>query len=170
MTAGERYITTLDIRAALSGHETELLDALNIPWRDGKPHIACPYRDHSDNNPSWRWDQSNRKAFCTCIRGSHSIFDVIIKVENIDFEEAKIRAAKILKREDLIRIRIGAKHYQRHDVQSLLNPSVDNRDDHLYSLYLASRLGIESADVPLATTPVIGKRGKTRGGGDFWIP
>jgi hypothetical protein len=42
MTAGDRYVTTADIRAALMGRETELIDTLNIAWRDGKPHIACP--------------------------------------------------------------------------------------------------------------------------------
>jgi hypothetical protein len=35
MTAGERYVSTVDIRAAL---------------------LRCPYRDHADDHPSWRWD------------------------------------------------------------------------------------------------------------------
>jgi hypothetical protein len=54
MTAGERYVTTADIRSAIAGRETERLDALNIAWRDGRPDIASPYRDHPDDNPSWR--------------------------------------------------------------------------------------------------------------------
>jgi len=65
--ADQRFVvTTADIRAAVRGRETDLLDALNIDWRRAKPHIRCPYQDHDDNNPSWRWDERKRKAFCTC--------------------------------------------------------------------------------------------------------
>jgi hypothetical protein len=92
-----------DIRAAITGRETELLDALNIRRRDGKPHIACPYRDHADDHPSWRWDERKRKAFCTC--GARDVLGVLMGVEGIDFEAAKIRAAEFLKRPDLIRER-----------------------------------------------------------------
>ena len=52
-------------------------------------------------NPSWRWDEQKRCAICTC--GSNSISEVLIKVEGISFEAAKIRAAEILGRQDLIR-------------------------------------------------------------------
>ena len=55
MTAGigERFIATTDIRAAIKGRETDLLDALGIPWRDARPRINCPYPDHPDKDPSW---------------------------------------------------------------------------------------------------------------------
>ena len=43
------------------------------------------------------------RAFCTC--GSHSILDVLMKVEGIGFDQAKIRAAELLKRSDLIKKR-----------------------------------------------------------------
>src|SRR6516225_9466460 len=107
MTADERYVTTADMRAALASRETELLDSLNIPWRDGRPHIACPYREHADNNPSWRWDERKRKAFCTC--GTRDVLGVLMGVEGIEFEAAKIRAAELLKRPDLIRKRRARK-------------------------------------------------------------
>ena len=100
MTAGERYVTTAGIRTALIGSETELIDALKIPWRDGRPHIACPYREHADNNPSWRWDERKRKAFCTC--GTRDVLGVLMGVEGIEFEAAKIRAAELLRRSVLI--------------------------------------------------------------------
>jgi hypothetical protein len=38
-----------------------LLDALNISWRAGNPHIRCPYPGHSDANPSWHWDGTGGK-------------------------------------------------------------------------------------------------------------
>jgi hypothetical protein len=103
MTAGKRYVTTVGIRAVLTGRETELLNALNIPWRDGKPHIACPYQGHTDDHPSWRWDERKRKAFCTC--GARDAIGVLMGVEEIEFEAAKLRAAELLKRGDLIRER-----------------------------------------------------------------
>ena len=100
---GERFVITSDIRQAIKGREAEILDGLGIPWRSGKPHINCPYRDHQDRNPSWRWDEHKHRAICTC--GSHSILDVLTKVEGIDFYVAKLRAAELLKRTDLIRVR-----------------------------------------------------------------
>ena len=74
---GERYVATKAIREAVRGRETDILDALGIDWRRGRPHIHCPYRDHTDNDPSWRWDERRSRALCTCIAGSDSILDVV---------------------------------------------------------------------------------------------
>jgi hypothetical protein len=103
-TGSERYVTTSGIRAAARGRETIILDGLGIDWKQPttKPHIHCPYREHADDNPSWRWDGRRRKAFCTCAKAD-SIFDVLMKVEGLDFDRAKIRAAELLNRSDLIR-------------------------------------------------------------------
>lgn len=105
MTGGERYVTNPNARGGIKGRETEILDAFGIRWREGKPHINCPYPDHADNNPSWRWDRRKARAYCTCHTGGHSALDVIMNVEGIDFERAKIRAAELLNRSDLIRER-----------------------------------------------------------------
>ena len=153
-TPPEVYVATADIRTSVNGRETDLLDALGILWRAGRPHINCPYPDHSDKNPSWRWDEQKRCAICTC--GSDSILKVLIKVEGISFEAAKIRAAEILGRQDLIRIRTGGERYQRQDAYSLLNPPADNRDDELPFVYLGSRLGLEPGEIPRPFTPVVG--------------
>jgi len=102
MTTSKLYVTNPDARTAIKGHETEILDALDIHWREGEPHINCPYPDHADNNPSWRWDRRKARAYCTCHTGGHSALDVIMNVERIDFETAKIRAADLLHRSDLI--------------------------------------------------------------------
>jgi DNA-binding Lrp family transcriptional regulator len=107
MTESDRYVTTAQIRAAFSGRETELLDALGIPWRNGQSHVACPYRDHHDDHPSWRWDGCKRRAFCTC--GARDVLGVLMGVEGIEFAAAKIRAAELLGRSDLIRERRGRK-------------------------------------------------------------
>ena len=91
------------IKEAVAGREGEILDALGIRWRDGRPHLRCPYLAHLDKSPSWRWDAEKRVAFCTCEDRAQSIFDVIIRVEGGDFARAVDRAAEILGRPDLIR-------------------------------------------------------------------
>src|ERR1700757_3005647 len=98
-----RSVQNRAIKAAVKGREVEVLAALQINWRSGQPHINCPYPSHPDANPSWRWDEKKACAFCSCIEKSHSIFDVVMTKEAIDFEAAKIRVAQILGREDLVR-------------------------------------------------------------------
>jgi hypothetical protein len=68
------------VQALAIGRECEVLDALGIRWREGRPHIRCPYPAHADHHPSWRWDQKAARARCTCSK-SDSIFDVVMKVE-----------------------------------------------------------------------------------------
>ena len=89
------------ITEAVAGHETEILDKLGISWRDGHPHIRCPYLGHLDANPSWRWDEAKARAFCTCSDGALSIFDVIMRVQGGDFKAAATRAAEMIGRPEL---------------------------------------------------------------------
>ena len=93
-----RFVKIEAIRLAVRGHEIEILGKLGIEWHGGG-HIHCPYPDHPDKDPSWRWDHKKNCAFCTCIvdRKSHSIFDVAVKVLETDFAGAKIRVAELLK-------------------------------------------------------------------------
>ena len=132
-----------------------MLRALGIPWKKGARHISCPYPDHADQNPSWRWDERKAKAFCTCItqRGGHSILDIVKRMEGIDFDVAKLRVAEILGRTDLIETK-----GQRMDAASLLQPPADQRDDGLGSRYLAYRLGVPPDAVPMPSTRVVGWR------------
>ena len=151
----DQYIPTLAIQKAVRGRETEVLQALNIPWGDGAMHLTCPYPDHADEHPSWRWDGKKNRAYCTCIDRSHSIFDVMMRRESLDFETAKLRVAEILGRHDLIKAR-HRERYQTMDAASLLRPPVDQRDDDLVGAYLAHRLGVAAPDVPLPSTPAVG--------------
>jgi len=98
-----RFVPTNAIKQAVPGRETDVLDALGVDWRSGRPHIPCPYRDHVDDNPSWRWDTRKCRAFCTC--GARDLLGVLMGVEGIEFDQAKIRAAELLKRVDLIKER-----------------------------------------------------------------
>jgi hypothetical protein len=99
-TGIDRYVCSTDIRRALEAREEHILDAVNIPWRTGRPHIRCPYPDHDDANPSWRWDVRKKRAYCTC--GSDPILGVLMRAEAIDLDAAKLRAADILGQSDLI--------------------------------------------------------------------
>ncbi len=155
-----RYVTTPAIKAAVNGREGDILDRLGIAWRNGRQHISCPYPDHDDHNPSWRWDEKRNRAYCTCIteRGSDGIFDVIAKVAKLDFAAAKLRAAELLGRSDLIKVK-GDGAGQKTDAASLLSPPAEGRDDSLVSLYLATRLGLDDLGaVPLPTTKAVGWR------------
>jgi hypothetical protein len=152
------YVATLAIRAAVRGCEGDVLDALGIDWRRGNPHISCPYPDHDDRNPSWRWDERRSRAYCSCSQKPETIFDVVMRVRWLDFNAAKVCVAELLGRGDLIKIKssIGG---QKTDPSSLLSPPPTNRDDRLVGRYLAARLGIEDpAAVPLPSTQVAGWR------------
>jgi hypothetical protein len=156
MTA-ERYVPTEALKQAVRGHETVVLAALGVAWQSGAQHIACPYPDHADQNPSWRWDERKVRAYCTCIEQSHSIFDVVMRIEGIEFEAAKLRVAEILGRHDLIKVKDGERH-QAMDAASLLRPPADQRDEELVRSYLAYRLDMPPEQVPVPSTPVVGWR------------
>jgi hypothetical protein len=99
----DRYVPTEAIKSAVAGRELDILAALQIRWRAGRPHIHCPYPTHADDHASWQWDERRRCAFCTCINGIHDIFEVVTAVESLDFEATKLRVAEILGRQDLIK-------------------------------------------------------------------
>ena len=102
MSAGERYVRTKAIHDAVKGREAAVLNTLGIHWDGKSSHIRCPYPDHEDQHPSWRWNRVKGRAHCTCTP-SASIFDVVVKVRGVDFEAAKIAVAEMVGRPDLIR-------------------------------------------------------------------
>ena len=156
--SAERFVRTKAIRAAVKGRESDILDALGIAWRNSRPHISCPYPDHDDHDPSWRFDTRTRRALCTCItdRKSDGIFDVVIKMKAVDFDAAKIYVAETLHRDDLIKTKGGNSSNQKTDPQSLLNPPANNRDDEIPPRYLAARLGIAPDQIPAPSTKMAG--------------
>jgi hypothetical protein len=161
MTAADRYVKTADIRAAVKGRESDILDRLRIPWRKGNPHIDCPYPDHGGAD-DWRWDSRKYRAYCTCIgkrageKRSHSILDVVALIESVDFDTAKIRVAQIIGRTDLIKTKSGGNRRQAADARSLLNPAPENRNDDLVWIYLGHRLNVDPDRVPRPTTRAVG--------------
>src|SRR5262245_35237951 len=145
-----RYVATADLKDALRGRETELIDVLGIAWRSGQPHIHCPYTEHTDANPSWRWDEPHARAHCSC--GAQDALGVARKVLGLDFEATKVRVAELLRRDDLICGKTGSSG-QRTDTQSLMSAKPKDCDDSLPIQYLAHRLNVEPKMVPRPTTP-----------------
>jgi hypothetical protein len=155
MSAAE-FVVTAAIKHAVAGREAEVLEGLGIDWRSGRPHIQCPYRDHADSDPSWRWDDRHRRAHCTC-SARDDIFDVAAKIDGGDFDAAKLRIARILHRDDLIKEKSGGgQQYQATDAKSLLEAKSEHRDDRLPIFYLAHRLAVDPSAVPIPATPVLG--------------
>lgn len=152
-----RYVATKVIRTVVQGREGDVLDALGIAWRNRRgQHIQCPYPDHADADPSWRWDEARARALCTCIEKSDSIFDVVAKIKSLDFEAAKIRVAELLGRTDLVKLK-GDGSGQKTDPAALLAPPADLRDDTLPRRYLAGRLGLADPDfIPPPATATAG--------------
>jgi Toprim domain len=161
MTALEPYVPFALINEAAKGRENDVLSALGIKWDGTSGHVRCPYPDHPDHEPSWRWDDKRKVAFCTCIgsrRGekkAHGIFSIVAAKEELDREAAKVRVAEIIGRPDLI-VQTDGQKYQRTDAASLLSPLPENRDDALPWTYLGHRLGIEPERVPRPATKVVG--------------
>jgi hypothetical protein len=94
-----RYVPTAAIDQAVKGCEAEVVRGVGIAWH-GRDHIHCPYGTHPDRNPSWRLTEQGL-AICTC-RTAHNVFHVVMAMEGLDFDAAKIRVAEILGRQDLI--------------------------------------------------------------------
>jgi hypothetical protein len=157
---GDGYVKTSSIMAAVRGRELEVLGAVGIESQGGRGHIRCPYADHGGDN-DWRWDNEKKLAYCSCIgrrageKRAHTIIRVVAVKEDLKFEGAKVRIAKIIGRSDLI-IGSQARKNGRTDATSLLNPPAENRDDTLVYAYLGHRLGIDPGRVPRPATKAIG--------------
>jgi hypothetical protein len=114
MTAAPRYVTTADIQPAVKGQEVGVLRGLGIDWTGSRGHIDCPYPDHGGKS-DWRWDDKKGLAFCTCIgkrpgeKKADTIFDVVMNRLGVDFDEAKVYVAELIRRPDLIKTKGGDK-------------------------------------------------------------
>lgn len=156
--ASTRYVKTTDAQRAIKGHEVEILNAVGIPLRPGQhTHIRCPYPHHGGSD-DWRLTKDMR-AICTCTGDkTDSIFDIVGKVEGLDFEASKIRCVEITGATDIIKTKSGdgKNSFQATDANSLLSARPERRDDSLPRAYLAHRLGVEPDAVLMPTTPAVG--------------
>jgi hypothetical protein len=82
-----------DIHEQIRGRELELIkkaanSGFHWPPANGKAHVHCPFPDHSDENPSWRWDDAKCRYFCTCPPGGGSAIDALMRLKGLDFQDA----------------------------------------------------------------------------------
>ncbi|MBX9740691.1 MAG: hypothetical protein K2X62_11485, partial [Beijerinckiaceae bacterium] len=148
------YVPTSAIEPVLEGRETDVLDRLGIPWREGRPHIRCPYPTHGGEG-DWRWDEKKRRAYCTCSKGDN-IFGVVGRCQGVEFEEAKIRVAELLGRSDIIRQKAAKGPFIKHNAEGLLAATATLQEDSLVAAYLGHRLGIAPEAVLLPSTRALG--------------
>ena len=74
-------------RDRLVDRELELLARLGIDWPPhGRHHIRCPFPDHEDRHPSWRWDTEHRAWFCTC--GGGDLISAVMRMRACEFKDA----------------------------------------------------------------------------------
>jgi hypothetical protein len=79
-----------DIHAEIRDDGLGILRDLGIPWppQGKRTHIRCPFPDHPDNNPSWRYVAHKRRAYCTCAPSGLGIVDVVMRKRGVSFPEA----------------------------------------------------------------------------------
>ena len=77
-------------------------------------------------------------------------------MDGIDFDASKIKIAELLPRSDLIKTKRGGGTSQKMTAAALLYAPANRRDDSLPVRYLAHRLGVNVADVPVPATPMVG--------------
>ncbi len=77
-----------NIHEEIRGRELETLRALGIEWpaRNHATHINCPFPDHNDADPSWRWDPRKGHWYCSCDSGS--AVDAVMRMHGCDFSAA----------------------------------------------------------------------------------
>jgi hypothetical protein len=76
----------MQAQAIINGRQLQVLAALGIHWRQSSKHIRCPFPDHDDHNPSWRWDDASGKWFCTC--GNGDVLDAVQRMRGVAFKAA----------------------------------------------------------------------------------
>jgi phage/plasmid primase-like uncharacterized protein len=66
-----------DIKDSIAGREEQILDSLGVNW-ESRRAIRCPFPDHEDKSPSWRWNSTKGKYYCSC--GHGDVFDVVARI------------------------------------------------------------------------------------------
>src|SRR5687767_4593945 len=127
----------------IQGREHDVLRSLGITL-DGRPHILCPYPGHDDHKASWRWDSSKKRAFCTCIDGSHSLMDVVMSMRGEDFASS----ARWVEESLGLERQAPSKQFRpfpSSKPDSLLSPPADQAASDVVRKYLAHRLKVDPA-------------------------
>ena len=155
-----------NVSELVGGRESEILAALGIELDASGAHIRCPYPDHEDVHPSYRWIAGEAKAVCTC-RSKHGIIDVVMNAKGLDFAGAARWIEDVLsggktggKTGGFDRLRKAVERKPEKGSFSapdkLLSPPSDRGASDLARAYLAARLGVAPSEVVMPTTKTAG--------------
>jgi len=62
----------------IEGRELLVLSAVGIvPPKRRDEKMRCPFPDHEDKDPSWRWEERQNRYFCSCYPTSGDVLDII---------------------------------------------------------------------------------------------
>ena len=90
--AHQRSRPRRDIHDEIRGHELTIIRALGIHWppKNHATHINCPFPDHDDKDPSWRWDSRKNRFYCSRDHGvgGNSAVDAVRLMHGCDFNTA----------------------------------------------------------------------------------
>src|SRR5690242_16311473 len=95
--AGLKRRSGADIHQGIAGRERELLHLLKLDLPKNGQHRRCPFPDHQDEHPSWRWDDKKRRWFCTCAPKGGTVIDAVMRLLSLDFKDAANFVRKTLR-------------------------------------------------------------------------
>jgi uncharacterized protein (DUF927 family) len=147
-----------------AGRETVVFAKLGIQLPDRGQHIRCPFPDHDDHNPSWRWDAKDRKSHCSC--GHEDIIGNVQKVLRVSAHDAGQFILEclpetddvIFKKKVTLRAIDSTKSTadQNRKLDDLLTPHSSVKDNEVPRRYLSSRTGVDGNDLVMPSTPYAG--------------
>ncbi len=77
------------LRNVEESHADKILAAIGAKPQIGKRHQRCPFSDHEDRNPSFRYDPDAGLVYCTCLEEQGcSLTDAISRARGLDFQTA----------------------------------------------------------------------------------
>lgn len=161
---------------AAANHEL-ILDRLGITGYRGNRHIRCPFPNHEDSSPSWRWKKEDGRFYCSC--GSGTMIDVIMTMTGCDFGQA-IKAIRAIvdpfgtgvnvqepEPEMSAEERSRIESERQDAVDEVLSAPVQN--NVIYKTYMSARMGMEAKVFPTTkvachqTAKVYGSKGRFLG-------
>ena len=77
------------LRAVETSHSDKILAAIGAKPQTGKKHQRCPFPEHEDRKPSFRYDPDAGLVYCTCLEAQCcSLTDAISRARGLDFQAA----------------------------------------------------------------------------------
>ena len=90
------------LRRVEKANADRILAAIGANSQVGKRHQCCPFPDHEDSNPSFRYDPDSGLVFCTCLeKQGASLTDALMKARGLADFNAAVRAIEAITGEQI---------------------------------------------------------------------